>query len=176
MFVWSPTREVFTYMETSPLPVKGCKFWPMLVTYSHWAVRVFSVPHLLWYGMMIISEDLWHSHLRRAFGRGAVTTCRGLDLNSQHSACGANAQTHCTTVAANLFKILYCNVKGFLKQCWKSGKSLNQRDKDFNCTNTLSIYRCMCISRRAFFETCLLILFQELEAYIQFGGKLVVPS
>ena len=24
-----PTREFFTYMETSPLPVKGCKFLPM---------------------------------------------------------------------------------------------------------------------------------------------------
>ena len=26
--------------ETSPLPVKGCKFWPMLGTHGHWAVSV----------------------------------------------------------------------------------------------------------------------------------------
>ena len=31
--VYRPTREFFTHMETSPLPVKGCKFWPMLSTY-----------------------------------------------------------------------------------------------------------------------------------------------
>ena len=29
-------------METSPLPVKGCKFWPMRGTFGHWAVRVLS--------------------------------------------------------------------------------------------------------------------------------------
>ena len=34
-----PTRECYTHMEMSPLPVKGCKFWPMLVTQGHWAVR-----------------------------------------------------------------------------------------------------------------------------------------
>jgi hypothetical protein len=28
--VLRPTQECFTYMETSPLPVKGCKFRPML--------------------------------------------------------------------------------------------------------------------------------------------------
>ena len=39
--VFHPTREFFTHMETSPLPVKGCKFWHMLGTYGHWAVRVF---------------------------------------------------------------------------------------------------------------------------------------
>ena len=32
--------RIFTHMETSPLPVKGCKFWPMLSTHGHWAVRV----------------------------------------------------------------------------------------------------------------------------------------
>ena len=38
--VYRPTREFITHMETSPLPVKGCKFWPMLSTLGHWAVRV----------------------------------------------------------------------------------------------------------------------------------------
>ena len=38
--VYRPTREFFTHMETSPLPVKGCKFWPKLGTHGHWTVRV----------------------------------------------------------------------------------------------------------------------------------------
>ena len=37
--VLRPTREFFTHMETSPLPMKGFKFWPMLSTHGHWAVR-----------------------------------------------------------------------------------------------------------------------------------------
>ena len=37
--VFCPTREFFTHLETSPLPVKGWKFWPILGTYCHWAVR-----------------------------------------------------------------------------------------------------------------------------------------
>ena len=37
--VYRPTRKIFTHMETSPLPVEGCKFWPMLGTYGHWAMR-----------------------------------------------------------------------------------------------------------------------------------------
>ena len=38
--VYRPTREFFTHTETLPLPVKGCKFWPMVGTHGHWAVRV----------------------------------------------------------------------------------------------------------------------------------------
>ena len=38
--VFRPKREFFTRMETSPLPVKGCIFWPMLGTHGHWTVRV----------------------------------------------------------------------------------------------------------------------------------------
>ena len=47
--VFRPTREFFTLLNMSPLPVKGCKFLPILGTYGHWAVWVFSVPHLLWH-------------------------------------------------------------------------------------------------------------------------------
>ena len=32
-----------TRMETSPLPVKGCKFWPMLGTHGYWEVRDWAV-------------------------------------------------------------------------------------------------------------------------------------
>ena len=33
--VFRPTQEFFTHLETSPLPVKGCKFLPMLGTHGH---------------------------------------------------------------------------------------------------------------------------------------------
>ena len=39
-WVYRPTREFFIHMETSPLPVKDCKCWPMLGIHSHCAVRV----------------------------------------------------------------------------------------------------------------------------------------
>ena len=34
------SRIFHSHMETLPLPVKGCRFWPMLGTLGHWAVRV----------------------------------------------------------------------------------------------------------------------------------------
>ena len=42
LFVWvfRPTWEYFIHMETSPLPVKGSKFLPMLGTHGHWAMSV----------------------------------------------------------------------------------------------------------------------------------------
>ena len=66
LFIWglSSYSRIFTHMETSILPVKGCKFWPMLSIHCLWAVSV--------------------------------------DSNTQHSACGANALTHCTTAAVNI--------------------------------------------------------------------------
>ena len=77
-------------METSPLPVKSCKFWPMLGTHGHWAV-----PHLFWQGASVYTCN---KHLR-----GSVTltpiaerlavelslpvfttqVCRGWDSNTQ---------------------------------------------------------------------------------------------
>ena len=38
--VFLPTREFFTHLETSPLHVKSCKYWPILDTQGHWPVRV----------------------------------------------------------------------------------------------------------------------------------------
>ena len=38
--VYRPTRDFFTHIEMSPLPLKGCKFWAMIGTHGHWAVRV----------------------------------------------------------------------------------------------------------------------------------------
>ena len=65
--VYSPTREFFTHMETSPLPVKGCKFWP----YSRHSWSLSNEGSLTCHTccdtgllfIMIISEDPWHSHL-----------------------------------------------------------------------------------------------------------------
>ena len=39
--VYRPTREFFTHMETSPLPMKGCKFWPMLCTHQLFITETF---------------------------------------------------------------------------------------------------------------------------------------
>ena len=71
--VYRPTREFFTDMETSPLPVKGCKFWPMLGTHGHWAVRFFSMPHLLWHGASVYNK--WSSSRTR----DTLTYCRAFD-------------------------------------------------------------------------------------------------
>ena len=52
-FVWlfvvfRPTRKPLI-MKTSPFPLKGCTFWPMLdnIAIEQWGQ--FSVPHLLWH-------------------------------------------------------------------------------------------------------------------------------
>ena len=104
--VYRSTREFFTHMETSTLPVKGFKFWPMVGTHGYWTGRVFSVPHLLWRG-----ESVYNGHLR-----GSVTltpiaerlavelslpvftkyVCLGWYSNTQQFACGSNVVTHCT--------------------------------------------------------------------------------
>ena len=52
--VYRPTREFFTHMETLPLPVKGCKFWPICSSFmatEQWGF--FSVPHSLWHGASV---------------------------------------------------------------------------------------------------------------------------
>ena len=38
--VFGHTREFFTHLETSPLPVKGYKFWHKPAIHGLWAVRV----------------------------------------------------------------------------------------------------------------------------------------
>ena len=64
LFVWifsSLPRNFHTYhMETSPLQVKGCKFWPMLGTYGHWAVRVLN--HAT--SRTVTQATLYTGHLR----------------------------------------------------------------------------------------------------------------
>ena len=71
-----PTREFFTHMETLPLLVKGCKFWPMLATHSHWAVRYISVQHLLWYVLSV-----YNGHLRGPMTLSPLTERLAVELS-----------------------------------------------------------------------------------------------
>ena len=58
--VFRPIREFFfTHIKTWPLPVKGCKVWPMLGTHGHWTVKVLSVPNLLWHEASVYNGPLW---------------------------------------------------------------------------------------------------------------------
>ena len=100
--VYGLTQEFFTHMETSSLPVNGCKFSTLLGTRGHWAVRDLQrATHTVSLFIMVISEDCDTHTYCRAFSSGAVTTCffrtkvcRGWDSNTQPSACGPNALTH----------------------------------------------------------------------------------
>ena len=125
--VFRPTREFFTQLEMSPLPVKGCKFWPMLGTHGHWAVRgLYSVSHLLWHG-----ASVYNGHLRGPvtvtpnaerlaveLSLPVLTTwfCRGWDSNTQPSACRANALTHCATAAARFWS--WDQIKQYIDSKW----------------------------------------------------------
>ena len=66
LFVCFSYHSRFFHMEMSPLPVKGCKCWPMLGTYGHWAVGFFAyhtycdMRHPF---ITVISEDTWNSEL-----------------------------------------------------------------------------------------------------------------
>ena len=55
LFVFPLENEFFTHMETSPVPLKGCKCWPMLGTHGH----ILSVPHLQWH-----ERSVYNGHLR----------------------------------------------------------------------------------------------------------------
>ena len=66
LFLYHHTREFFTHTVTSPLPVKWCKFWPML---EWWplssegsnACHTFSdTGHPF---IIVISDEPWHTHL-----------------------------------------------------------------------------------------------------------------
>ena len=69
--VLRPTREFFTHLETSPLPVRGCKFWPRHI----WPLSSDGFLACHTYcdkGHLFISDtNPWY----RAFCRGAVITC-----------------------------------------------------------------------------------------------------
>ena len=61
--IYHPTREFNTHMETSPFPVKGCKFLTSTLTElssegSLVCLTYCDMKHLF---IMVISEDPWHS-------------------------------------------------------------------------------------------------------------------
>ena len=60
MWSLSSHSRIFTHIETSLLPVKGCKFWPML---GSWSWPLSSEGSLMCHTYLVISEDPWHSHL-----------------------------------------------------------------------------------------------------------------
>ena len=113
--VWVFFIPFSTHLETSPLLVKGCKFWHMLGTYGLWAVRVFSVLHLLWHWGSVYIGHLWgpvkHTlnadYLTMELSLPVLTTkvCPRWDLNTQHWACWVKALTHCATAAAYLIAV-----------------------------------------------------------------------
>ena len=55
---FSPTREFFTHIEPSPLPVKAANFdiCSVLMAIEQW--EFFSVPHLLWHGPSVYTGHL----------------------------------------------------------------------------------------------------------------------
>ena len=63
LFVWlfgdfCPTREFFIHLETSPLPVKVFRFWPLLSTHVIKQWGFFTMPLLLWHGPTIYCGHL----------------------------------------------------------------------------------------------------------------------
>ena len=69
-------------METSPLPVKGCKFWPVYNGHLWGPVTLTSIAERLAVELSILFTTYY---------------CRGWDSNTQPS--GANALTHFATAA-----------------------------------------------------------------------------
>ena len=123
LFVWcfsSQSRIFYSYGDVT-LPANGCKFWPILGTYDHWAVikgyyqviKGYSTCHTYCDTghpfKMVISEDPRTRDTRtccRAFINEAVNTCLNdlgfsrLGFEHPTSACNANALTFCATAAA----------------------------------------------------------------------------
>ena len=77
VFFLCPSREFFTHLETSPLPVKGCKFWPMLgmlIVIVQWGF--FTVPHLLWQ-----RSNIYNGHLRGPVTPTTITERLAMELS-----------------------------------------------------------------------------------------------
>ena len=97
--VFRSTWAFFTHMETSPLPVKGCRFWPGLGTHSFWEWGFFSVLNLLWNWTSVYTWE----HVTLAFVAELlamelslpVFTTYAWNSNTLTSACEANALTDC---------------------------------------------------------------------------------
>ena len=59
VWIFSSHSRFFTHYETSLLPVKGYRFWHMMLgTYGHWPMRFFSISCLLWQGTSVCNGHL----------------------------------------------------------------------------------------------------------------------
>ena len=100
LFIWD-----FTHMETSPLPVKGFKFWHILGTCGHWAVRVFkrATPTVTrasfnnCQGPVTLTPSAESLAVLLWLPVFTTWVCRGWNSNVQPSACEANALPGCAT-------------------------------------------------------------------------------
>ena len=63
VFFFCPTRALFNHMETSPLPVKGCKSWQRLGTIEQWVFSCHTYCDTRQPFIMVNSRDPWYSHL-----------------------------------------------------------------------------------------------------------------
>ena len=103
-FLAHENQQFLTHIQWSSLPIKGSKFWPMLGSLSHWAVRVLKC------AIPTVTKETWVIHLY-GHPRGSMTlnpvaehlvvelwlpalmtsVCSGRDSNAQPSTCEANA-------------------------------------------------------------------------------------
>ena len=117
--VFRPTREFFTHMETSTIPVKSCKLlnytrdsWPLSREGS-------SACHYCCYTghpfKMVISDDPRHSHLFPSDQHNPFLRLRSvetgirtphLEANTQPSVCVTNALTYYANLAAHKSMVL----------------------------------------------------------------------
>ena len=108
--VFRPTCEFFTHMETSPLPVKDCKF---SLTYARHSWPLSSEDSLACHTycdtrnqfIMVFPEDPWHSQLLPIVWKWnchyMFLRLRSVRLGFEYpiATCEANALTHCTAAA-----------------------------------------------------------------------------
>ena len=108
----SSHSRIFHSLEMSLLPVKGCKFWPMLGTHGHWQVSVLQCATPIWHG-----ASIYNGHIRgpvtltpfakclaveRSQPVFTTKVCCGWDSNTQPSTYGDNALTHCAIAAVSI--------------------------------------------------------------------------
>ena len=98
----------FSLMETSPLPVKVCKFWPLLGTdgsegslmcHTHWDT---GLPFII-----MVIKDPWHSHLMPSVWQWDVTICRdwGSNPDLRHARQTLYLYTTTVVIYSNVFSI-----------------------------------------------------------------------
>ena len=85
--VYRPTRELFTHMETSPLGLQILSF----ICSSLMVIE-------LW-GFVTLTPIAERLAVELSLPVFTTEFCRGWISNTQPSACGANAPTHCATAA-----------------------------------------------------------------------------